>query len=186
MRWFWIDRFTEFVSGSHAVAVKGVSLAEEHLHDHFVGYPVMPNSLVVEGIAQAGGLLVSESYGFAELVVLAKLSKAKFHSRVRVGETLTYRVKTDWTRTDSAQVSATAHVGDRLHGEVQLLYARLGEELQQRLGSQLFRPRDLRHWLELVGVFEVGVDAKGERLKRQNYPLDDPHDDHLAVSHDVS
>ncbi|MCA9261368.1 MAG: beta-hydroxyacyl-ACP dehydratase, partial [Planctomycetales bacterium] len=173
MRWFWIDRFTEFVSGSHATAVKGVSLAEDHLHEHFAGYPIMPNSLVTEGIAQAGGLLVSESYNFGELVVLAKLSKAKFYTRVRPGQTLVYHVKIDWTRTDSAQVSATAHVGDQLHAEVQLLYARLGEELQQRLGGQLFRPQDLRHWLNLVGVFEVGVDAEGQRLQPANYPLDD-------------
>ena len=76
MRWFWIDRFTEFVCDSHAVAVKGVSLAEPHMHDHFAGYPIMPNSLVTEGIAQAGGLLVSEHYGFAELVVLAKVARS--------------------------------------------------------------------------------------------------------------
>ena len=95
MRWFWIDRFTEFVSGSHAVAVKGVSLSEDHLHDHMVGYPIMPNSLVVEGMAQAGGLLVSEHYGFSELVVLGKLAKVKFHSCVRTGETLTYRMRVE-------------------------------------------------------------------------------------------
>ena len=53
MRWFWLDRFTEFVSGSQATAVKGVSLSEDHLHDHWPSYPVMPNSLVAEGMAQA-------------------------------------------------------------------------------------------------------------------------------------
>ena len=37
MRWYWIDRFTEFESGRTATAVKNVSLAEEHLHDHFPG-----------------------------------------------------------------------------------------------------------------------------------------------------
>lgn len=50
MRWFWIDRFDEFVRGKHATAVKNVSLAEEHLHDHFPGTALMPNSLVVEGM----------------------------------------------------------------------------------------------------------------------------------------
>ena len=171
MRWFWIDRFTEFVSGSHAVAVKCVSLAEEHMHDHFAGFPVMPNSLVTEGVAQAGGLLVSEHYGFGELVVLAKLSKAKFHDRVRAGEKLTYRVAPDWIRDDGARVSATAHVGDRLHAEIQLIYARMGEDLQARLGAALFRPQDLRHWLNLVGVFEVGVKQDGTRLNPADYPL---------------
>lgn len=172
MRWFWIDKFTEFVSGSHATAVKGVSLAEDHLHDHQVGYPIMPNSLCCEGIAQAGGLLISEHYGFGELVVLAKLSKAKFTGRVRPGETLTYRVKADWIRNDSAQVSGIATVGDRPHGEAQLLFARMGEEMAQQMGARLFRPSDLRHWLNLVGVFEVGVKQDGTRLRRSDYPLD--------------
>ena len=173
MRWFWIDRFTEFVSGSHATAVKGVSLAEEHLHDLNLGNPVMPNSLVVEGIAQAGGLLISEHYGFGELVVLAKLSKAKFNGLVRPGETLTYRVKADWIRADSAQVSGVAHVGDQPHGEAQLLFARMGEEMALQMGARLFRPRDLQHWLELVKLFEVGVKQDGTRLKRSDYPLEE-------------
>ena len=173
MRWFWIDRFTEFVSGSHAVAVKGVSLAEDHLHEHHVGYPVMPNALVIEGIAQASGLLVSEYYGFGELVVLAKVSKAKFTGRVRPGHTLEYRVKADWLRADSAQASGMAYVGDRPYGEVQLLFARLGEEMIQQMGARLFRPRDLRHWLELVGLFEVGVKQDGTRLKQCDYPLEE-------------
>src|SRR5215213_1954923 len=116
MRWFWIDRFTEFVSGSHAVAVKGVSLAEDHVHEYQPGYPMHPNSLVIEGVA---------------------------------------------------------HVGDRLHGEVQLLFARMGEEMQAQMGARLFRPRDLQHWLELVGLFEVGVKKDGTRLKRSDYPLDE-------------
>ncbi len=173
MRWFWIDRFTEFVAGSHAVAVKGVSLAEDHMHEHEIGYPVMPNSLVIEGIAQAGGILISEQYQFGELVVLAKLSKAKFTGRVRNGHTLTYRVKTDWIRNDSAQVSGAAYVGDRPYGEVQLLYARMGEDMGQQFSARLFRPSDLRHWLELLGVFEVGVRPDGARLKRSDYGLDD-------------
>ena len=75
MRWFWLDRFTEFTCGTRATAVKGVALSEEHLHDHWPYYPVMPNTLIAEGMAQAGGLLVSEIYRFSELVVLAKFSK---------------------------------------------------------------------------------------------------------------
>lgn len=173
MRWFWIDRFTEFVCGSHATAVKGVSLAEEHIHEHIVGYPIMPNSLVAEGMAQAGGLLVSEQYGFGELVVLGKLAKAKFHSVVRNGETLTYRVKVDSIRESGAAVTATAHVGDRLHAEALLFFARLGEETDPLQGARLFRPRDLQHWLTLVGVFEVGVKADGSPMQESDYPLEE-------------
>ena len=64
MRWYWIDRFIEFESGKRAKAVKNVSLAEEHLHDHFPGFPVMPGSLMIEGMAQTGGILLGEHYRF--------------------------------------------------------------------------------------------------------------------------
>jgi hypothetical protein len=49
----------------------------------------------------------------------------------------------------------------------------MGEEMAQKLGSKLFRPRDLRHWLQLVGVFEVGVKQDGTRLREADYPLDE-------------
>ena len=64
MRWYWIDRFVEFESGRYAKAIKNISLAEDHLHDHFPYYPMIPNSLVIEGMAQTGGLLVCEHNQF--------------------------------------------------------------------------------------------------------------------------
>ena len=76
MRWFWIDRFNEFVRAKHATAVKNVSLAEEHLHDHFPGAALMPNSLIVEGMAQTAGLLVAEAIDYNRRVVLAKVAAA--------------------------------------------------------------------------------------------------------------
>src|SRR5476649_1351297 len=110
MRWFWIDRFTEFVSGEHATAIKNVSLAEEHLHDHFPGAPLMPNSLVIEGLAQTGGLLAGEHSHFENRVVLAKVAKAKFHFSAVPGDTLTYRIALDDIHKDGAIVSGTSHV----------------------------------------------------------------------------
>jgi hypothetical protein len=82
-------------------------------------------------------------------------------------------VKADWLRADSAQVSGVVRSGDKTYGDVQLLYARLGEEIVQQMGNRLFRPRDLRHWLELVGVFEVGVKQDGTRLRQADYPLEE-------------
>jgi len=93
MRWIWIDRFTKFEPGKSAQAVKNVSLAEEHLHDHFPGYPVMPASLIIEGVAQTAGVLVSQASDFKEKVVLAKVSKASFHDLAVPGDVLFYTVK---------------------------------------------------------------------------------------------
>ena len=61
MRWFWIDKFTEFISGRRAVAIKNVSLSEEHLVDYMPGYPLLPASLIVEGLAFEDGAAVVPS-----------------------------------------------------------------------------------------------------------------------------
>ena len=170
MRWFWIDRFQEFESGRRAVAVKNVSLAEEHLHDHFPGAPVMPNALIIEGLAQTGGLLVAEHGGFNERVVLAKIAKACFHFPATPGDTLVYRVSIDDIHKDGAIVSGTSHVESplsgpvesRLQGEVQIFFAHLNESAA---GQSLFDPASLLAMLKLLGVFQVGRDAGGRPLE---------------------
>src|SRR5690349_15304292 len=75
MRWIWIDRFTSFESGKSATAVKNLSLAEDHFADHMPGYPVMPTPLILEGLAQTGGILVGEANNYTKNVVLAKIPK---------------------------------------------------------------------------------------------------------------
>lgn len=179
MRWFWIDRFTEFSSGRSATAIKNVSLAEGHLHDHFPGAPLMPNALVIEGIAQTGGLLVAQHGDFEERVVLAKVAKARFHFSAAPGDTLVYRVTIDDIHKDGAIVSGTSHCianqgvtnqgvpgarlgEERLQAEVQLFFAHLSEAVA---GSKsLFDPASLLAMLKLLGVFDVGRDAEGRPL----------------------
>src|SRR6476661_10664277 len=90
MRWIWIDRFTEFRRGEFARAVKQWSLAEDLFADHFPGYPVVPAALMIEGLAQTGGILVGEANDFREKVILAKIPKAVFHTDVLAGAELTY------------------------------------------------------------------------------------------------
>jgi 3-hydroxyacyl-[acyl-carrier-protein] dehydratase len=163
MRWFWIDRFTEFASGQRATAIKNVSLAEEHLHDHFPGAPLMPNSLVIEGLAQTGGLLVAEHSHFENRVVLAKVAKARFYFSAVPGDTLTYRAALDDIHKDGAIVSGTSHVGERLQAEAQIFFAHLNEST---VGSKsLFDPASLLAMLKLLGIFEVGRDAQGQPLE---------------------
>ena len=93
MRWIWIDKFEKFEVNVAAVAIKNVSLAEEHLHDHFPGFPVMPASLMIEGMAQTAGILVGAARNFQEKVILAKIGKASFSRLVRPGEQLVYSAK---------------------------------------------------------------------------------------------
>jgi 3-hydroxyacyl-[acyl-carrier-protein] dehydratase len=110
MRWIWIDKFTEFTSRTSATAIKNVSLAEEHLHDLYPAFPVVPHSLIVEGMAQTAGILVGEARNFAEKVILAKVGKATFHRLVRPGETIAYAAKIEQLNEIGASIAGTVTV----------------------------------------------------------------------------
>ncbi|MBA4028795.1 MAG: beta-hydroxyacyl-ACP dehydratase [Planctomyces sp.] len=99
MRWMWIDRVVELVPRVRLVAIKNVSLAEEHLHDHFPAHPgppprpavpVMPASLIIEGLAQSGGVLVGHAYDFRHKVILAKINRVELSREATPGSTLRY------------------------------------------------------------------------------------------------
>ncbi len=125
----WIDRVVELDPGKRLVAVKGVSLAEEHLHDHFeaepergrAAMPVMPMSLIIEGMAQTAGILVGHADGFKEKVILAKVSKAELEADVPAGVTLRYTA--DVERMDSAGASTrgTVEIIDAATGRAEVI-----------------------------------------------------------------
>lgn len=94
MRWIWIDRIVELQRATRCVSIKNVSAAEDVLHDHFPATehypacPVMPNTLIIEGMAQTAGILVGHANDFREKVILAKIGKATFTAAARPGYTL--------------------------------------------------------------------------------------------------
>ena len=161
MRWYWIDRFLEFESGRRAKAIKNVSLAEEYLHDNFPYYPIMPASLVIEGLAQTGGLLICEHGQFREKVVLGKVPKVTFYSEAVPGDTLIYTTTVEYIKDEGAMVTATSYKGDVLHAEAEIVFAHLNDP---RLGS-LFEPETFLRMMRLLGAFEVGHAADGSRLQ---------------------
>lgn len=137
MRWIWIDKFTEFVPRTSATAVKCVTLAEEHLHDLYPDFPVVPHSLIVEGFAQTAGILVGEASNFAEKVILAKIGRATFHRLVRPGETIAYRAKIDQFGEQGASTSGTVTVSDgtaatatdHLVAEIEMMFSHIDQNL---------------------------------------------------------
>src|SRR5215213_9544051 len=113
MRWIWIDKFTEFTSRQSATAQKNVTLAEEHLHDLFPVFPIMPHSLIVEGMAQTAGILVGEARNFEEKVILAKIGRATFHRLVRPGETIVFQAVIDQLNEQGASISGKVTFANR-------------------------------------------------------------------------
>ena len=129
MRWIWIDRFVQFEPGKRARAVKNVSLAEEHLHDHWEAHPIMPASLMIEGMAQTAGILVGQARGFKEKVILAKITRAEFNREVVPGDQLTYCAEIE-NVSESAAVTAGVVLcnGDEI-GRVDLMFSHIDQNL---------------------------------------------------------
>lgn len=128
MRWIWIDKFVAFERGRRAVAVKNVTLAEEHLHDHVPGYPVHPPTLMIEGMAQTGGVLVGEFFDFQEKVVLAKVTKATFFRRVVPGDQIRLEATVDGeVRPEGASIRGRITRNGDLVAEMQMMFAHLDQ-----------------------------------------------------------
>lgn len=163
MRWFWIDRFTEFVSGEHASAVKNISLSEEVVDEYAPGRTHFPSSLIIEGIAQTGGLLLGQLSDFHDRVVLAKVNAGKFHFEAYPGDTLTYHVRIKNRDGIGTQIEATSHRGDELQAEIELMFATLDDERFNDV--ELFEPAQFCRMIRLLRTFEVGVYPDGTPIQ---------------------
>lgn len=162
MRWFWVDKFTEFVSGSHAFGLKNVCLDAEVVDEYIPGFPVLPPTLIIEGMAQLGGILVAEHFRFSKRVVLAKVGKAKFHAPARIGDQLRYEVRMDAVHDDGGTVTSVSYCGDQIQAEIDLMFAFL--EDGHLVEGPLFDEGDLHGMLQIMDFFSVAVDANGNRF----------------------
>jgi len=112
MRFFMIDRITQWEVGRAAEAVKNVALSEDFFDDHFPRRPIMPGVLMIEGMAQLAGLLLeaslSERYGLDAKALLTLLERTKFRNPVRPGDTLTYRTEVLSLNHSGGKASASA------------------------------------------------------------------------------
>lgn len=162
MRWFWIDRFVEFVRGRRAVALKAIALDEEPLDGYTPGFPVMPASLMIEGMAQTAGLLIGEMEGFTQRVVLAKIGRAEFFHVAIPGDVLRYEATILDVKKDGALASACAWRGDQRLAEVELMFAFLDERFPP---GPLFEPVDFVAMLRAFHMYDVGRTEDGQPLE---------------------
>ena len=129
MRWIWIDKFIEFETGKRAVAVKNVTLAEEHLHDHFPGFPVMPECLMIEAMAQTAGILVGEAKKFQEKVILAKIKKAVFFDFVKPGDSIELEASMESIAPEAASTTGKITRSEKLIAEIDLMFSHIDQNL---------------------------------------------------------
>ena len=117
-----IDRVVEHERKQRIVAIKNVTVNEPFFSGHFPGFPIMPGVLIVEALAQAGGvLLLSEIEDRdSKLMVFSGIDNARFRKPVLPGDTLRLEVKVIGWRSSFAKMEGKAYVGDQLAAEAVL------------------------------------------------------------------
>ncbi len=127
MRFLLIDKITSWEPGKSATAVKNVALSEDFFEEHFPGRPIMPGTLILEGMAQLGGLLLEETIRNPDSrpvkAVLSIVEKAKFRSPVRPGDQLEYSVSVLSVNDFGGQVDAKADCRGEVKADCRLVFA---------------------------------------------------------------
>jgi len=121
-----VDRVLSVTPGKSIVAVKNVSVNEAHFVGHFPDHPVMPGVLVLEALAQAGGVLAWESASEEErlwILYLVGIEKARFKRPVRPGDQLLLNVDLVQRRRNLWRFEARAEVEGKLAAEAEFLMA---------------------------------------------------------------
>ena len=151
----WIDRFVAFEPRKSAVAVKSLSLAEDHFADHFPGFPVMPATSLLEGLAQTGGILVGHANNFEER--RSGEDVGKFHRDASAGEQLTYTATLLDLNDTGAGYRARSPAADGPVAEAEIMFAHVAP-------SQL--PPDARHEVRLHRPARPPAAASGDQSRR--------------------
>lgn len=121
-----VDKVTSMNEGVDIVAYKNVSISEPVFQGHFPGHPIYPGVMILEGMAQAGGILALKSSGLTDeeikqkVIYFMSIDGAKFRSPVKPGDKLEYRIKVLKLRKNLIVLDGKAFVGDTLVSEAEL------------------------------------------------------------------
>jgi 3-hydroxyacyl-[acyl-carrier-protein] dehydratase len=121
-----VDRVLSVTPGKSVVAVKNVTANETHFVGHFPGYAVMPGVLVLEALAQAGGVLAWESVSEDDsiwVLYLVGIDNARFKQPVRPGDQIVLKVDLVQRRRNLWRFEARAEVDGKLVVEAEFLLA---------------------------------------------------------------
>ena len=122
-----VDRIVEYVPGVRAVGIKNVTVNEPYFQGHFPGRPIMPGVLIVEAMAQVGGVVLTqmpEAEGEGGLFLFAGIDKVRFRRQVVPGDQLVMTVELLYIkRRRFGKMQARAEVDGQLATEGELMFS---------------------------------------------------------------
>jgi beta-hydroxyacyl-ACP dehydratase FabZ len=118
-----VDRVLEFEPEKRIVGLKNVTISEPYFQGHFPGHPVMPGVLIVEAMAQAGGLLLMDSVSDREnkVVYFMSLDKVKWRKPVTPGDQLIFEVEMLQFRRNVCKLRGVAKVDGKVVAEANMM-----------------------------------------------------------------
>ena len=119
-----VDRVTSLEEGKSIEAYLNISITNQVFQGHFPGHTIYQGVLIIEGMAQAGGILAFQSVPKEEVqdkvVYFMSIDKAKFRNPVKPGDKLVYKLSVIKHRGKIWQLDAKAYVDDNLVAEAEL------------------------------------------------------------------
>jgi 3-hydroxyacyl-[acyl-carrier-protein] dehydratase len=121
-----VDRVTKVEKNETLIAYKNVSISENVFQGHFPGHPIYPGVMILEGMAQAGGILAFKSMDMSKeeasqkVVYFMSIDKAKFRSPVKPGDQLEYRISVIKQKGAIWMLKGEAYVDDKMVSEAEL------------------------------------------------------------------
>jgi UDP-3-O-[3-hydroxymyristoyl] N-acetylglucosamine deacetylase/3-hydroxyacyl-[acyl-carrier-protein] dehydratase len=123
-----VDRIIELEEGVRAVGIKNITVNEPFFNGHFPGRPVMPGVLIIEAMAQVGGvLMLSPAQNRGKLAFFMSINNAKFRKTVLPGDQLVIEIKVGKIRSKVGQLFAEAKVAGDVVAEAELMFALIDE-----------------------------------------------------------
>src|SRR3989338_1407042 len=119
-----VDRIVGLVPGKKAVGIKNITINEYYFQGHFPGHPVMPGVLILEALAQVGGvLMLSRPENQGKLAYFMTIEGVKFRQPVHPGDQLRLDAEVIKIRSRTGQCRGRAFVGDKLVCEAEVKFA---------------------------------------------------------------